>query len=180
MTRRRGLVGALVDLGDLSRGPRRPRDRRRTPVLKSGNTSQLFSCILTCARCWRGPTRAPRLINQRARDIVPPSQCLATTDDRQRWEPCGIPSSWHRPTMRLPGGSIPAHRRTSLPSLPPGSCVVALGQVDGMPHPAHPPNRAWRLCRPSRRSGPPGEGMFCVGWAAFADVAPLRQCQPGL
>jgi hypothetical protein len=48
---------------------------------------------------------------------------------------CGIPSAWRSPTTRWPGGNVLLYRRPSLPCLPPGHRVVALGEVDGMPHP---------------------------------------------
>jgi hypothetical protein len=92
-----------------------------------------------------------------------------------RWESCGIPSSWHRPTTRLPGGSIPAHRRSRLPGLPPGSRVVALGEVGEMPHPAHTTEPGSALVSAIPEARPPGEGMFVGDHAAFADVAPLRE-----
>ena len=47
------------------------------------------------------------------------------------WGLGSIPSAWRSPTTRCPGGNTPPHR---LPSLPPGHGVVALGEVDGMPH----------------------------------------------
>jgi hypothetical protein len=49
----------------------------------------------------------------------------------------GIPSAWRSPTTRppgAPGATSSPHRRLSLPCLPPGHRVVALGEVDGMPH----------------------------------------------
>jgi hypothetical protein len=61
----------------------------------------------------------------------------------------GIPSAWHSPTTRCPGGNIPPHRRPNLPCLPPGHRVVALGEVDGMP--PSPPARLNARVSPSRR-----------------------------
>ena len=46
----------------------------------------------------------------------------------------GIPSAWRSPTTRCPGGNVPPHRRAGLPCLSPGDRVVALKEVDGMPH----------------------------------------------
>lgn len=48
-----------------------------------------------------------------------------------------------------------------------------------MPHPLPTPDhaRAWWLV--ILETCPPGEGMFCLGRVAFADVAPLGQRQPG-
>lgn len=48
----------------------------------------------------------------------------------------GISSAWRSPTTRCPGGNIPPYRSPSVPCLPPGHRVVALGEADGMPHPA--------------------------------------------
>jgi hypothetical protein len=92
------------------------------------------------------------------------------------WHPVVLAS----PDHAAPGGSIPAHRRPGLPGLPPGSRVVALGEVGGMPHLAHPPSRSLAPVSAIPESCPPGEGMFCVDRAALADVAPLRQRWPEL
>jgi hypothetical protein len=126
-----------------------------------------------------GPTRAPKLISRRGTGDRAAFRCPVTTDDLECWGSCGIPSAWHRPPTRLPGGSIPAHRRPSFPGLPPGSRGVALGEVGGMPHLATPPKRAWRLCRPSRRSARPARACF-LGRTAVADVAPLGELRPAL
>jgi hypothetical protein len=50
---------------------------------------------------------------------------------------CGIPSIWRSPTTRQPGGS--PHRNRCVRGLapPPGWRVVALQEVEGMPHPAY-------------------------------------------
>ena len=69
---------------------------------------------------------------------------------RRGW--CGIPSTWHRPTTRRPGGSPRRTRTVPRAALPLGCRVVALREVVGMPHPAattSPPLP--RTARPSRR-----------------------------
>ncbi|MGH3845502.1 MAG: hypothetical protein ACRDS0_29350, partial [Pseudonocardiaceae bacterium] len=75
---------------------------------------------------------------------------------------CGVPSIWRSPTTRQPGGSPRRNRRVRHLALLPGWRVVALREVDGMPHPAHltqPQQFLWlvipEIC-------PPGEGIF--GW----------------
>ena len=89
--------------------------------------------------------------------VVMPFCCLATTSDLARWESCGIPSTWRSPTARQPEGSISPYRRQACQALPSGCRVVALWEVDGMPHPAHPSLTACRCartipetCRPAR------------------------------
>jgi hypothetical protein len=72
------------------------------------------------------------------REVVLPCCCLT---ELARRKPCGIPSAWHSPTTRCPGGSTPLNHRPSMPGLPPGHRVVALGEVDGMPHPPPTPCR---------------------------------------
>ena len=76
-----------------------------------------------------------------------PRRALRTTPGS-----CGIPSTWHRPTTRRPGGSprrVVSLRRAALP---PGRRVVALREVDGMPHPAATTSPATPPpARPSRR-----------------------------
>jgi hypothetical protein len=76
---------------------------------------------------------------------------------------CGIPSIWRSPTTWQPGGSPRRNRRVRHLALPPGWRVVALREIDGMPHPAHltqPQQFLWlvilEIC-------PPGEGIFWVG-----------------
>ena len=82
-----------------------------------------------------------------------PFTCLTTTDDLARWESCGIPSTWRSPTARHPGGSPRRNRCLARLALPPGCRAVALGEVSGMPHPAHTrPSPAHAGGRPSRRS----------------------------
>jgi hypothetical protein len=96
-------------------------------------------------------------------------------DDLARWELCGVPSTWHRPTTRRPGGTIPAYRRSCLPGVPPVRRVVALGEVGGMPHPVTLTAPGLALVSAIPEICPPGEGMLCLGRAAFADVARLRE-----
>jgi hypothetical protein len=86
----------------------------------------------------------------------------------------------HARPCGAPGATSPASHRPSLPGLPPGHRVVALGEIDGMPHPvrAHPARLAFAVGYPE--ICPPGEGMFWLDAAAVADVAPLKQCRPGL
>lgn len=79
-----------------------------------------------------------------------------------------------------PVGSIPAHRRPSFPGLPPGSRVLALGEVGGMPRPATHTEPGLALMSTIPEVCPPGEGIFCADRAAFADVAPLRERGSGL
>jgi hypothetical protein len=93
--------------------------------------------------------------------------------DLGRWGSCGIPSTWHSPTTRHPGGNLRQNRRVHRLALPPGCRVVALREVDGMPHPAHPPSRSNfeagipEIC-------PPGEGMGLqidkIFWATKQDA----------
>ena len=52
--------------------------------------------------------------------------------------PSAIPSTWRSPTARQPESSISPSRRQACQALPSGCGVVALWEVDGMPHPAHP------------------------------------------
>lgn len=50
-----------------------------------------------------------------------------------------VPSIWRSPTTLCPGGNMSLNYRPSVPGLPPGQSVVALEEIDGMPHPsAHP------------------------------------------
>lgn len=65
-------------------------------------------------------------------------RCRLTMDDLARWELWGIPSAWRSPTTRCPGGNALPNHRPSVPSLPPGQRVVALGEADGMLHPQSP------------------------------------------
>ena len=98
-----------------------------------------------------------------------------TGTDLAHWEPWSIPSTWHRPTTRRPGGTIPAYRRSCLPGVPPVRRVVALGEVGGMPHPVTLTAPGLALVSAIPEICPPGEGMLCLGRAAFADVARLRE-----
>jgi hypothetical protein len=87
------------------------------------------------------------------------------TDDLARWGSCGIPSIWRSPTTRQPGGSPRPNRCVRRQALPPGCRVVALGEVDGMPHPAHPGSAAAVLvARSSRRSARPARAPFGSCW----------------
>jgi hypothetical protein len=52
-------------------------------------------------------------------------QFNATIDDLAHWGLCGVPSTWHRPTTRQPGGSPRRNRSVRHPALPPGWRVVA-------------------------------------------------------
>jgi hypothetical protein len=52
--------------------------------------------------------------------------------------------------------------------------VVALREVDVMPHPTRP-TPCLKLVLAIPEACPPGEGMFCLDHAAFADVVPLSQ-----
>ena len=62
---------------------------------------------------------------------------------------CGIPSTWCKPDPAAPRAQHPDQPPPILPSLHPGCRVVALGEVDGMPHPLHTsPSRARRTARP--------------------------------
>jgi hypothetical protein len=89
---------------------------------------------------------------------------LMTTDDLARWEPWGIPSTWRSPTTWGPGGSPRRDRQRPHVALPPGPHVVALGEVDGIPHPVHTrPSPRWWPVIPE--TCPPGEGMFA--WAVL-------------
>jgi hypothetical protein len=99
-------------------------------------------------------------------------------DDFARWGSCGVPSIWRSPTTRQPGGSPRPNRCVRRLALPPGCRVVALGEVDGMPHPAHPGSAAAVLVAghpgdlPARRGRLVGRAGALAG-AAFADVARL-------
>ena len=77
---------------------------------------------------------------------------------------------WVRVTSRRPGAARPrgapgatsaVSHRPSAPGLPPGHRVVALGEVDGMPHPVrvYPARRAFAVGHPGDLP-PPGEGVF--------------------
>jgi hypothetical protein len=76
---------------------------------------------------------------------------------------CGIPSIWRSPTTRQPGGSPRQNWCVRRLALPPGWRVVALQEVEGMPHPGPPDPAAAVLV-----AGHPGElparrGHFLVG-----------------
>jgi hypothetical protein len=82
------------------------------------------------------------------------------TDNLARWESCGIPSTWHSPTTRQPGGSPRRNRHVRRRALSPGWRVVAPWEVDGMPHPtrlALPQQFSWlaipETCLPRRGDG---------------------------
>ncbi len=63
------------------------------------------------------------------------------------------------PTARRPGGSPRWDRPASLSSAP-GRRVVALGEVEGMPHPVPPDPASPALDWPAiPEACPPGEGM---------------------
>ena len=85
------------------------------------------------------------------------------TDDLARWGSCGVPSTWRSPTTRQPGGSPQQNRCVRCPALPPGWRVVALWEVDGMPHPAHPVLPQWFSWLAILEACPPGEGMVWLG-----------------
>jgi len=92
-----------------------------------------------------------QLVTHRGREINCARAGLPVLS-RPRRGSCGIPSTWHSPTTRRPGGS--PRRVVTLPraALPPGRRVVALREVDGMPHPAATPCAATPpQTRPSRR-----------------------------
>jgi hypothetical protein len=74
--------------------------------------------------------------------------------------PCGIPSTWRSPTARRPGGSPRRDWRRSRGTLPLGRRVVALGEVDGMPHPVHPGPVPPCLWTAIPEACPPGKGIF--------------------
>lgn len=87
------------------------------------------------------------------------------------WRPVDLTQSNHA----VPRGQHPCHLRPSLPGLPPGHRVVALGEVGGMTHPAtHPSPAVVVLVAGIPEACPPGEGMVWSGRAAFADVAPFE------
>jgi hypothetical protein len=63
------------------------------------------------------------------------------------------------PTTRQPGGSLQQNRYVRRLALPPGCRVVALGEVEEMPHPAQP-GPAEQCSWPAiSETCPPGEGM---------------------
>jgi hypothetical protein len=101
---------------------------------------------------------------------------LMTTDDLARWEPCGIPSTWHSPTTRRPGGSPRRNRQRPHVALPPGRRVVAL-EEDATPCP-HQPSSARTGDRSSWRSARPARacllGTRCVWRCSAAGRTPTR------
>lgn len=60
---------------------------------------------------------------------------------------------------------MPPNYRPSLPGLPPGQRVVALVEIDGMPHPIPLPSPVvgLTLVLAIPEICLPGEGMFCWG-----------------
>jgi hypothetical protein len=82
------------------------------------------------------------------------------------------------PTTRRPGGSLRRDREQLRAALPPGRRVVALREVDRMPHPVLTPGPARAGGRPSWRPARPARACFVWDRAALADVTPLRQRRP--
>ena len=64
-----------------------------------------------------------------------------------------------------PGAALGATGGDLRVALPPGRRVVALGEADGMPHPATPPNQGLALVSAIPEACPPGEGI--LRWAAL-------------
>jgi hypothetical protein len=143
------------------------------PAWTSTNTSQFRSCVLP-------PSAAVR---PRLPPFAKPLRNGITTLEESRFvssharQPPMILHAGRRvasrrpgvsPTTRRPGGTIPSTRRPSLPGVPPGRRVVALGEVGGMPHPHHPTDRAWRWRRPSWRPARPARACFV--WTGVASL----------
>ena len=88
---------------------------------------------------------------------------------------CGIPSIWRSPTTRQPGGSPQQNWCVRRLALPLGWRVVALREVEGMPHPAHltqPQQFLWlvipEIC-------PPGEGISWLGAGSIRESSTAVQ-----
>ena len=64
---------------------------------------------------------------------------LAIMDDLAPWGLCGIPSIWRSPTTRCPGATFFPSTSPTCQACPRGTAWVALGEVDGMPHPLPDP-----------------------------------------
>jgi hypothetical protein len=126
---------------------------------------------IRCPAERRGPTVCA------SRDAIPPRSV------QWRARCCDAPSDARQPLMILHARSRVASRRPGIarprgapgaPSPPkppaevarraPGEPRGSPREVDGMPHPATPPNRAWRWCRPSRRPARPARARFGPCW----------------
>jgi hypothetical protein len=94
--------------------------------------------------------------------------------DLVRWGSCGIPSIWHSPTTRHPGGNPRWNRCVRRLALPLGCRVVALREIDGMPHPAHPTPAEQFLRLVSRRSARPARARSFRLTRSLGDPAKLR------
>jgi len=92
------------------------------------------------------------------------------TQPHVRW--CGIPSTWRSPTTRRPGGSPRRHATSPQSALPAGRRVVALGEVDGMPHLPLPPTGRPRRSGTSRRPAARRGHTVCA-WNATCPSAAL-------
>jgi hypothetical protein len=146
------------------RSEHHPHTQRRQP--RATSASSTAGNVHICSRApdsWSGVFPARSLTG------AGPLMTLA------RWELCGIPSTWQRPTTRQPGGSPRRNRSVRCLAPPPGWRVVALREVEGMPHlptSAQSQQRSW-LAIPE--ACPPGEGMFWLLSAALGDVARLGE-----
>ena len=90
--------------------------------------------------------------------LVPPTRHLTLTTLGLVWHPVDSVETPDRAAARQAAHDATGDQRRA--ALPPGRRVVALGEVDGMPHPTLPTDVA-RLpvrLRPSRETCPPGEG----------------------
>ena len=96
---------------------------------------------------------------------------------------CGIPSIWRSPTTRQPRGSASTEPSCAVClTLPSGCPVVALGEVEGMPHPAQPGPAAAVLVAgypgdlPARRGHGPSDRQDLLGdQAGLLITAPKRR-----
>jgi len=107
---------------------------RRSPASESVHQSPARSALLHsgCHSVSHPPAARP------LHTATPPTAGYSWTTTG----PCGISSTWRSPTARHPGRSLSPFRRPILKSLRPGCRVVALGEVDEMPHPLHPIRRS--------------------------------------
>ena len=90
----------------------------------------------------------------------------------------GIPSIWHSPTTRQPGGSPRRNRRMRHLALLPGWRVVALQEIDGMPHPTHLTQVAAALWPAILEICPPGEGTFWLRADPIRSSTATQRCGP--
>jgi hypothetical protein len=120
--------------------------------------------------------------------VAPESVCLSQTshrdgritDDFARWDSCGIPSIWHSPTTRQPGGNPRRNRHMRDPGFAPGCRVVALTAVLVAGHPGDLPQCEARAPQIAKISWAikqaVGLAVDPLAFTALTRLLPARAC----